>query len=451
MEDILEENIEEIKKLIKENNLTLLKEKLMNLNPADAGAILEELEDNELLLALRVLPKDTGANVFSYLSNGKKNLLAEKISKNELGYILKELRFDDMIDFLEEMPREAVYDILKNTSDEKRNLINQFLNYKEDSAASIMTIEYVELREKMTVGEAIEHVREVGLKKETVYTQYVVDKLGVLVGIVSLRKLVTSDRGLLIQDIMERDIISVNTEDDREVALDIFKKYGFLAIPVIDNGRRLTGIITVDDIMDVMEIEATEDFHKMAAVSPSEKEYFQTSSFEMAKNRLTWLLILMISATFTGSIIKGYEDVLSKFTVLSMFIPMLMDTGGNAGSQSSTLIVRALATGDVEIKDAFKIMRKETMVALTCGIILAIVNFIKLTFIESKSVIVALTVSLTLIFTVLMAKLVGATLPIIAKKLKLDPAIMAGPLISTIVDTMSLFIYFKFATALVAK
>ncbi|MDO5717412.1 MAG: magnesium transporter [Tissierellia bacterium] len=438
----------DIIRLIDEKKLAELKGYLSEMNPVDLADIIDDLDNKNSLIVIRLLPKELGVEVFSYFDVDKQKEIATMISDSELKYILDQLYFDDMIDLLEEMPAELVADILKNAPYSQRKLINEFLKYPEDSAGSIMTIEYVDLKEEMTVEDAIDHIRDIGMTKETVYTCYVTNASAKLVGIVSLRKLVTEDTSKRIGDIMQTDIITVNTHDDQEEVAEVFKKYDFLAIPVVDKEYRLTGIITVDDIMDVIEEEATEDFQKMAAMEPTDDDYLDTPVLKLAKHRITWLLILMISGTFTGAIIRGYEDVLSKMTVLSMFIPMLMDTGGNAGSQSSTLIIRGLAVGDIQMKDIFKVLRKETMIAILVGIALSFVNFLRLILIERIDSKIALVVSITLVFTVLMAKLVGGMLPIFAKKLKLDPAIMAGPLITTLVDAGSLMIYFKFSTIL---
>lgn len=435
-----------IKELIESKKLAELKKYIAELNPIDLAEILEDFEEKESLLVLRLLPKQVGVEVFSYIDVDIQKSIAQKITSEELNYILDELYFDDMIDLLEEMPAQVVEDILKNAPYSERKKINEFLRYPEDSAGSIMTIEYVELTENMTVKEAIEHIRSTGLNKETIYTAYVTNKAKKLVGIVSLRKLVTGSGQRIIGDIMETDIVSVNTHDDQEEVADLIKKYDFIAMPVVDDEYRLTGIITVDDIMDVIEEETTEDFQKMAAIAPTDENYLNSSVFTLAKNRITWLLILMISGTISARIISGYQNVLDKYTVLSALMPMLMDTGGNAGSQSSTLIIRGLAVGEIELRDVFKVIRKESLIAIVVGVILAFVNFLRLVFIERLDFGVSLVVSLTLIFTILMAKLIGGVLPIVAKKLRLDPAIMAGPLITTIVDAGSLMIYFTFAS-----
>ncbi|MDO5688768.1 MAG: magnesium transporter [Tissierellia bacterium] len=437
---------QDIHQLIEQKKIAELKDYLIRLNPVDLAELMEELDQPSALLVLRILPRELGVEAFAYMEVDKQKRLASLITDAELKSILEELYFDDMIDLLEEMPAEFVADVLKNAPFERRELINEFLKYPEDSAGSIMTIEYVDLKVDMTVAEAIDHIREAGMTKETVYTCYVTSDFNELVGIVSLRKLVTVDREKTIGQIMDKEIITVGTLDDQEDVVEVFKKYDFLAVPVVDGELHLTGIVTVDDIMEVIEEEATEDFQKMAAIAPTEEEYLDAGVLTLAKNRLPWLLVLMISGTFTAAIIRGYEDVLAQVAILSTFVPMLMDTGGNAGSQSSTLIIRGIAIGEIKLKDIFKVMKKETAIAIICGLILAVVNFFRLVLIENADSSVAFVVSATLVFTVLMAKLIGGALPLAAKKLHADPAIMAGPLLTTIVDVGSLIIYFIFAT-----
>lgn len=439
---------EKIIELIKEKEFFKVREELVKMNAIDIAEVLREFDAATALIVFRMLPKDIAVEVFSYFSGDKQKDIIDSINDKEVKYIVDELYFDDKIDFLEEMPANVVKKILLYAKEDERKLINQFLNYPPDSAGSLMTIEYVDLKKKMIVKEALTHIKKTGLDKETVYTCYVTDKNRKLEGIVSLRKLVISDENLSIEDIMYRDVIYVNTHDDQETCANIFKKYGFLALPVVDKEHRLTGIITVDDIMDVIDKETTEDFQKMAAMSPSEERYLDTGVFQLAKHRILWLLILMISATFTGNIIRRYEEVLQSVVLLASFIPMLMDTGGNAGSQSSTLVIRGLALGEIELKDAIKVMWKEFRISIIVGIVLAIVNFLRIYYLEKVNFEVALTVCITLFFTIIISKLIGGILPIIAKKLKIDPAIMAGPLITTIVDAMSLMIYFSIASKL---
>ena len=445
---ILEKN--DVRTLIREKKIIELRNHLTEMYEADIAELMDDLNDKVLaLLLFRMLPKLKAVEVFSFLSVDNQRDIITAISETELPFIIDNIFFDDMIDMIEEMPAEFVNKILKNIPPEKRKLVNQFLKYPEDSAGSLMTIEYVRLTEDMTVKQALNHVREIGLKKETVYTCYITNMHEKLIGIVSLRALVTENPAHKITEIMEKDIIVVNTHEDQELVAEKFKRYDLLAIPVVDNQGRLTGIITVDDIIDVMEQEATEDFQIMAAMTPSETEYLDTNVFVLAKNRIIWLLVLLVSATFTGTIMKNFSNTLESLILLGMFIPMLMDTGGNAGSQSSTLIIRGLATGDIKLTDALRVLRKEFVISLICGVILSLVNFFRILIFEPQvPLLVALTVSLTLIVTVVMAKVLGGLLPIGAKKLKLDPAIMAGPLITTVVDAVSLIIYFNIAQAI---
>jgi magnesium transporter len=444
----IDEILEEILDLIEEKKYVQIKKTLQDLNEVDIADILDELDLHNTLLIFRMLPKDLAVDVFAHFEHERQLEIIEAITDKEVKNIVEELFFDDMIDLIEEMPANIVKKVLKHSTEEERKLINQFLMYPQESAGSIMTIEYVDLKKQMTVGEALKHIKETGITKETVYTCYVTDQNRKLEGIVSLRLLVVSDKEAVIEDLMEDDIIYTNTHDDQESVAALFRKYGFLAIPVVDNEKRLTGIITVDDIMEVMEQEATEDFQRMAAMAPSEEAYLNTKVMVLAKQRILWLLILMVSATISGNIISRYEDILSAVVVLTSFVPMLMDTGGNSGSQSSTLIIRGLATGEIQMKDAPKVLWKEFRIALMVGGALAAVNFLRLLFIVRTDYIIGILVSLTLMFTVVIAKLLGGMLPIAAKKLKLDPAIMAGPLITTIADALSLIVYFSMASIL---
>ena len=437
-----------LEKLIKERNYITIKKELDKLNSVDVADLLEPLDISISLLIFRMLSKDLAVDVFANFSYEKQRDIIGLITDRELKEIINELYFDDMIDMIEEMPANVVKKILSHAKEEERSLINQFLKYPPDSAGSIMTIEYVELKKEMTVKDALRHIKETGLDKETVYTCYVTDKNRKLEGIVSLRKLVISDEDDTIKDIMNTDVIYVHTHDHQESVANVFIKYGFLALPVVDKENRLTGIITVDDIMDVMEQEATEDFQKMAAMAPSEEAYLDTGVFTLARHRLPWLLVLMISATFTGRIMLKFESLLSSVVILSALIPMLMDTGGNSGNQSSTLIIRGLATGEISISDWYKVLWKEFRISIIVGVILSLINLLRLIVIEKVAFTIAVIISLTTIVTVVSAKLVGGSLPIIAKKIGLDPAIMAGPLITTIVDALSLIVYFAIASAL---
>ncbi|SHF30949.1 magnesium transporter [Caloramator proteoclasticus] len=437
---------ERILELLKNKNYKELRNELIELNEVNIADIIEEVDTSEAVILFRLLPKDMAVDVFSYLSNEQQMNIINSITDKEIEHIMNELYFDDMIDFIEEMPAYVVKKILKNTKEDERALINQFLNYPDNSAGSLMTIEYVDLRKDMTVAEAIKHIKETGIEKETIYTCYVIDGSRKLEGIISLRKLVTCDEDKKIEDIMNTDVIYVHTHDDQEMVASLFKKYDLIAIPVLDKEERLVGIITIDDIVDVIEQENTEDFQKMAGMEPTDIEYLDASVFTLAKNRIAWLLILMISATFTGRIIQRYEEVLQSVAILAAFIPMLMDTGGNAGSQSSTLVIRGLALEEIKTKDFFKVVFKEFKVSFIVGIVLSIVNFLRIYFIEKINFKVSLTVTITLFITIMLAKIVGGVLPIIARKFKLDPAIMASPLITTIVDAVALIVYFTCAT-----
>jgi magnesium transporter len=441
----MKKELEEILQLIHEKKFTEVREKIINFNPVNIAELIEDLELSETILIFRMLPKDLAADVFNYISNESQEKIISSITSNELQYIMDELFFDDMIDLLEEMPSKVVKEILKYSNVEERKLINEFLNYPEYSAGSLMTIEYVDLKKNMTVMQAIEHIKATGVNKETIYTCYVIDEKRKLEGIISLRNLILSDYDLKVGDIMEKDIVYVNTHQDQEEVANAFKKYDLIAVPVVDMEDRLTGIITIDDIVDVIDQENTEDFQKMAAISPSEKEYLDTGVWTLAKNRLMWLVILMVSATFTGNIIKKFEDVLQSVVLLTAFIPMLMDTGGNAGSQSATLVIRSIALGEIQGKDTLRVIWKELRVSLIVGVCLSSINFLRIYFLEKVPFYISLTVCITLFCTVVLAKVVGAILPMLAKKLKLDPAIMASPLITTVVDAASLMIYFSVA------
>jgi len=444
----MDEILEEILQLIEDKEYFKVKKILEDLNEVDIAEILDELDQHNTLLIFRMLPKDLAVEVFAYFEPESQREIIEAITDKEVKNIVEELFFDDMIDLIEEMPANVVKKVLKHSSEDERKLINQFLMYPQESAGSIMTIEYVDLKKQMTVGEALKRIKETGISKETVYTCYVTDRNRKLEGVISLRLLVISDKDAVIGDLMEEDIIYVNTHDDQESVAAKFRKYGFLAVPVVDKEKRLTGIITVDDIMEVMEQEATEDFQRMAAMAPSEDAYLDTKVMVLAKQRILWLLILMVSATISGNIISRYEDILSAVVILTSFVPMLMDTGGNSGSQSSTLVIRGLATGEIQMKDSLKVLWKEFRISLMVGGALAAVNFLRLLLIVRTDYLIGILVSLTLMFTVVIAKLLGGMLPIAAKKLKLDPAIMAGPLITTIADALSLIVYFSMASVL---
>lgn len=434
-------------KLIEEKNLKELKQVVSEMNVVDVAEVIEDLEDKQMLLVFRMLPKDMGSDVFSYMEMYNKKRIINSITDEELHSILDELYFDDMVDVIEEMPANVVTKVLKNAPADRRKLINDFLRYPEDSAGSIMTIEYVSLKPEMTVREALDYIKKVGIDKETIYTCYVENEYKMLIGFVSLRTIVTSDESQLIKNIMVEDVIFVSTQDDQEEVADIFTRYGYLALPVVDNEHRLCGIITFDDILDIVEAEATEDFHKMAAVAPSDDEYLDQSAWQLAKNRIPWLLILMISATATTAIIGRFDALIAQYVVLSSFIPMITDTGGNAGSQASTVVIRAMATGEIGFGDGLKVIWKEIRVGMIAGSTLALANFFRIWLFTSNGPLLAGMVSVTILFTVLFSKLLGALLPILAKKVNLDPAIMASALITTIIDSLALMVYFLMAEA----
>lgn len=440
--------INKVKSLLENRNYQPLKDIILTLNTVNLSEILEYLDSENALIFFRLLPKDIAVDVFSYLSVDQQEKLISLITDKEIKHIIKDLYLDDMINLIEEMPSNLVNKVLKNTKEADRILINQFLNYPENSAGSLMTIEYVRLKKNMHVYEALNYIKKIGFNKETIYTCYITDESRKLEGIVSLKNLVLEDENLFLKDIMETDVVYINTYESQQEAIIKFKKYDFIALPVVDKEMRLTGIITVDDIVDAIEQENTEDFQKMAAIEPSEDPYLESNTLYLAKHRILWLLILMISATFTGRIIQRFEDVLQSVVILTAFIPMLMDTGGNAGAQSSTLIIRGLALGDIKVDDAFKVLLKEFKVSIFVGIGLCFINFLRIYYLEKIPLDVSVTVTITLFLTIVIAKLVGGILPIIASKLKLDPAIMASPLITTIVDALALMIYFLLAVSI---
>ncbi|MBQ3331745.1 MAG: magnesium transporter [Ruminococcus sp.] len=444
-----------IQTLLENKKYAALRDILNTMNPVDIAAVFEDLQSEKTALLFRLLPKETAAETFVEMDEDTQELLIHGFSDTELKELIDELYVDDAVDLIEEMPANVVKRILRQADPETRKEINEILKYPEDSAGSIMTTECVILRPKMTAEEAIKRIRRTGIDKETIYTCYVTDN-STLIGIVTIKTLLLSEDDEVVENIMETNVISVNTLDDQEVVAQMFNKYNFLALPVVDGENRLVGIVTVDDAIDVMEEEATEDIQKMAAITPNtEKPYDRIGVFETYAARIPWLLILMISATFTGMIITGFEDALAGSLVLSAFIPMLMDTGGNSGSQASVTIIRALSLGEIEFKDIFKVIFKEARVSLLCGVTLAAANFAKIMLFDRLvlgntgiTVPVALVVCLTMVVTIFIAKLVGCTLPMIAKKIGFDPAVMASPFITTIVDAISLFVYFRIATAI---
>ncbi len=436
----------EIKELLESKQYTRLRQKAAEMNEADVAAIMEDLEDAEQFKMFRILPKSMAADVFAHLETDTQQYIITSLSERDAGNIIDNLMADDAADLLEEMPANVVKKLLASASPETRRDVNHLLQYPEDSAGSIMTVEYVDLKENLTVSEAIDRIRKVGLDSETINICYVLDAKRTLIGTVALRYLLLSDPDAVIGDIMHENVISLNTMMDQEEVARQFQKYDFTAMPVTDNENRLVGIITVDDVVDIMEAEATEDMEKMAAIVPSDKPYIRTGIFETWKKRIPWLLLLMVSATFTSRILTSFEDALSVCVVLTAYIPMIMDTGGNAGGQASVSIIRGLSLNEISFSDIWKCVWKEIRVAFLCGLTLAVCNFFKMLYLDQMSVLVSVVVCLTLLCAVLMAKLVGCTLPMIAKKIGFDPAVMASPFITTIVDALSLLVYFKIAT-----
>ncbi len=447
---------EKILELIENKKFGELKLLLSEMQPADIGAIFEELETRDIPLVFRILPKELAAEVFVELESDRQQLLIEAFSDKELREVMDELFMDDTVDIIDEMPASVAKRILRQTDANTRRMINQLLAYPDDSAGSIMTTEYIDLKKGMTVDAAFDRIRKIGFDTETIYSCYVTDNSRRLLGTVSLKDLLLNDKNSVIADLMDDNIIFANTLDDKEEVAAKFDKYDILVLPVVDKENRLVGIVTVDDAIDVIQEEASEDIEKMAAILPSERTYLKTGVFETFRARIPWLLFLMISATFTGAIISSFEVKLSECLALVAFIPMLMGTGGNSGSQSSVTVIRALSLGDIEFKDILRVIWKELRVAVLCGVVLGIVNLVKLYLIDylwfgsfdvGVEIPEMLTVCLTLVFVVVVAKLVGCVLPIVAKKMGLDPAIMASPLVTTILDAVSLLIYFNIAAA----
>ncbi len=458
MEEKILELQEKIFELIENKRFVRLKEILSEMQPADIAEIFEEAKDKEIPVLFRILPKELAAEVFVEFDTDKQELLVNTFSDNELREVLDELFMDDTVDLIEEMPATVAKRILKHTDANTRRMINQLLAYPDDSAGSIMTTEYIDLKRTMTVEEAIDRIRKVGINTETIYTCYVIGSRRKLFGTISLRDLVLSGKDEIVGDLMDENVICANTLDDKEEVAAMFERYDMLALPVVDKEGRLVGIVTVDDAIDVIQEEASEDIEKMAAILPSEKTYLKTGVFETFKSRIPWLLLLMISATFTGAIISSFEARLAQCIALVAFIPMLMGTGGNSGSQTSVSVIRALSLGDIEFRDILRVIWKELRVAVFVGIVLGAINFIKLylvdflwlkTFDTGAELAEMATICLTLILVIIVAKLLGAVLPIVAKKCGLDPAVMASPLVTTILDAVSLLIYFGIAAVLV--
>ncbi len=445
--------IEDILTLIENKEFVKLRSTLSEMNAPDIAIMLDEIPEEHILRLFRFLPKELAAETFVEMEADTQEHLIQKFTDKELHDVLDEMFVDDTVDIIEEMPANVVKRILKQTDPQTRSEINKILNYPKDSAGSIMTIEYVDLKTHMTVAEAFDRIRKTGVDKETIYTCYVTDQNRHLIGITTVKDLLLNDYETKIGDMMETNVIYVDTSEDKEEVSNLFSKYDFLAMPVVDKETRLVGIITFDDVIDVIQEEHTEDIEKMAAILPSEKPYLKTSSLEIFKNRIPWLMLLMISSTFTQKIISSFEATLASCVALTAFIPMLMGTGGNSGGQASVTIIRSLSLGDVEMKDILKILKKELFVSLFCGIALAVVNFGKMLLVDRAAIVasgqdpilISMIVSLTLLATVVCAKLVGCSLPIIVKRFGFDPAVTASPFVTTIVDAISLIIYFTVA------
>lgn len=452
-----EKDFERFYALIESSQLKQLKNELTEMAYPDIAEFIMSIEDEKTVVKVfRILPKDISADVFAYLDSNSQEIIVRLITDKEIERLMDDLYVDDAVDFLEEVPANVVRRVLANTDSETREIINRFLKYPENCAGSVMTIEMVELHDRLTVGEAIKNIRRTGVDKETIYTCYVIDDKRHLVGTIPLRRLILNDEDEYLTDIMSDDeqLISVTTMDDQEEVAALAKKYDLLSVPVVDRENRLVGIITIDDIVDIIDEEATEDFEKMANLRPSDDEYLKTKVLKLAKNRIPWLMVLMISSTLTGQIIEGFESKLAAVAGLTACIPMLMGTGGNSGSQVSTLIIRGLALGEIKVKDYFKVLWKEIRVSIMVGFVLGVVNALRMfvlrgTIGNDASNSVILVVSLSVWCVVIVAKIMGCTLPIIAKLLKLDPAMMTGPMISTVVDAISLLIYFTLANAII--
>ncbi len=436
--------IEKVFELLSKGNFKELKMLLNESNESDVAECLDELSKEDLAIVFRLLKKDEAVDIFSYMSSDTQEKLVETLSDQEVAAIVSKLYIDDAADLIDELPANLVSKVLQNASPTKRKAINEILKYPEDSAGSIMTVEYVDIKSGLTVKECFDRIRRIGLNKETVYTLYVVDADRRLIGVTTVKELLMRDYEACINDFMEDNVITVTTNEDKEEVAKMFDKYDFLALPVVDNENRLVGIVTVDDAMDVMSEENEEDFEIMAAMTPSEDDYLKESVFTQYKNRIVWLLVLMLSSIITGKIITNYEAAFSAIPLLVSFIPMLMDTGGNCGSQASTMVIRALATDEIEPKDVLKVWWKEARIGVMCGVTLGLVNGIRI-FIQYHDLGIAIVIACTLCLTAVLAKSLGCILPLLAKAVHLDPAYMASPLITTISDACSLVIYFNIA------
>ena len=437
--------IEKVLEMLENREFKELKDELENMHPVDVAEMLEEMDDKKMILVFRLLLKDEAAETFTEMNSDTREVLLNALTDSEIKEVMDEMYLDDAADVLEEMPANVVDRLLMMTDEETRKQINTLLNYPDDSAGSIMNVEYIAFNKEMTVEDAILKIRQVGLNRETIYTCYVLEKRK-LIGAVSLKELLTTGDNRTIEEIMETNILSVHTHDDQEEVVNLMNKYNLIALPVVDNDMRMVGIVTVDDAMDVMEEEATEDISRMAGiVTPSEDSYFETTIWEHAKSRFPWLLFLMLSATLSGLVLGHFEATILAMPILNTFVTMLTGTGGNCGSQSSTLVIRGIATEEIEFKDLFKVMIKEIFVALLVGTMLAVVNGIRIV-IMYHELKLAITLGITLIFTVVIAKTIGCVLPLAAKKCGLDPALMAAPLITTLVDATTILVYFTIAS-----
>lgn len=437
---------EELTELLEDRQFRKLRETMSEMNEVDIAEFIEELEPEKKVLVYRMLPKELAADVFSFLEVDDQEHIINSITDYELGKIVEDLYVDDAVDMLEELPAIVVKRVLQNATPQTRNLINQFLQYPENSAGSIMTAEYIGLKRNMTVEQAFAYIRENGVDKETIYTCFVTDSKRCLQGVVTVKDLLMNPYDTVIKDIMDENIIYAVTTEDREDVVETFNKYDLLCLPVVDHEDRLVGIVTVDDAVEVMEQEATEDFEKMAAMFPSEKPYLRTGVFELARNRIPWLLILMFTSILSGAILMDYRKAIQVLPLLLSFVPMLMDASGNCGNQSSTMVIRGMAVGDIELKDVLRVVWKEFRVGLLCGAVLAAANFIRLILQYPDRLALNLVIVISLMLAIVLAKIIGCVLPMLAEKMKLDPAIMAAPLITTIVDASSLLIYFKIAS-----
>ena len=442
-------DFEQLRELLENRQLLSLKNTIAEMNEYDVSEFIEELDSEKALLVFRLLQKDTASDVFAYLDSDKQEHIIKCTNDEDLHDMIEELFVDDVVDLLEELPASVVRRILQNANPSKRKIINQFLKYPDSSAGSIMTVEYVALKKAMTVKGALDYILINGADNETIYTCYVTDSRRQLEGVVTLKDLVMASEDVVIEEIMDTHVIKCITTDPQEDVARAFTDYDLLALPVVDHENRIVGIVTVDDAVDVIEEEATEDIEKMAAIIPSEKPYFKTGVIETWKKRIPWLMLLMISATFTGMIINSYEEALKSVVILTSFIPMLMDTGGNTGSQASVTVIRGLSLNEIEFKDILKVIWKEIRVAFLCGISLAIISFVKVILVDNAdNMLIPIIVALTIFITVAIAKIIGCSLPMLAQKVGLDPAVMASPFITTIVDAVSLVIYFKIASTL---